>query len=180
MTACFFGYGSLVNRATHAYAPAYPARVTGWRREWRHLAGRPVAILTAVRDPRAAISGLIAPVPQGDWSALDLREAYYLRHPLGDELRHDGPPDARVQTYAVPDAPPAPVQPILRSYLDVVVQGYLQVFGPEGVQAFFDSTTGWEAPLLDDREAPIYPRHQMLSPQETALVDAHLERIRGG
>lgn len=28
----FFGYGSLVNRRTHDYAPLQKARVTGWRR----------------------------------------------------------------------------------------------------------------------------------------------------
>ena len=31
----FFGYGSLVNRATHDYRQAVPARLKGWRRVWR-------------------------------------------------------------------------------------------------------------------------------------------------
>ena len=48
----FFGYGSLVNRATHDFPEAHPARVTGWRRAWRHTDLRPVAYLTA--EPAAA------------------------------------------------------------------------------------------------------------------------------
>ena len=47
----FFGYGSLVNRATHDYSDAHPARIEGWRRAWRHVEGRKVAFLTAVPAP---------------------------------------------------------------------------------------------------------------------------------
>jgi hypothetical protein len=48
--------------------------------------------------------------------------------------------------------------PVLLSYLDVVVQGYLQEFDEAGVAHFFDTTDGWDAPLLDDRTHPHYPR----------------------
>ena len=54
----------------------------------------------------------------------------------------------------------------------MVVQGYDAVFGAEGVADFFATTRGWEAPVLDDRAAPLYPRHQVLAPQQLALVDA--------
>ena len=49
--AYFFGYGSLVNRNTHGYAPCHTARATGWRRTWARMADRPLAILTVVPDP---------------------------------------------------------------------------------------------------------------------------------
>ncbi|MEM7491215.1 MAG: gamma-glutamylcyclotransferase, partial [Pseudomonadota bacterium] len=55
MTPRFFGYGSLVNRRTHAYPDAAPFTIRGWRRAWRHTALRPVAFLTAVPDDGAAI-----------------------------------------------------------------------------------------------------------------------------
>ena len=51
------------------------------------------------------------------------------------------------------------------------------MFGLDGVAAFFDTTDGWDAPILDDRAAPRYPRHQRLAPDETALVDQHLSRL---
>ncbi|MEO1425117.1 MAG: gamma-glutamylcyclotransferase family protein, partial [Pseudomonadota bacterium] len=62
----FFGYGSLVNRATHAHDDAHPATLRGWRRMWRHTALRPVAFLTVVPAPGSRIDGLIAAVPGAD------------------------------------------------------------------------------------------------------------------
>ena len=69
----FFGYGSLVNRGTHDFDDAHPARLSGWRRIWRHTDLRPVAYLTVVPDASAEIDGLIAHVPDDDWAALDHR-----------------------------------------------------------------------------------------------------------
>lgn len=175
----FFGYGSLVNRATHDYADAHPARIPGWRRAWRHVEGRQVAFLTAVPDPASAIDGLIAHVPGGDWAALDMREHSYARvmaegvvHALG------GIPEIHI--YHAPEdmhEPASEMRPVLLSYIDVVVQGYLREFGEDGVARFFQTTDGWDAPIRDDRAEPIYPRHQVLSDGERALVDRWLARV---
>ena len=62
----FFGYGSLVNRATHDYRNTARATVCGWRRIWRHTSLREVAYLTVARSPGHEIDGLIAEVPDGD------------------------------------------------------------------------------------------------------------------
>jgi cation transport regulator ChaC len=62
----FFGYGSLVNRRTHDFAEAYPARIAGWRRAWVHTGLRDVAFLSAVAEPGCAMDGLIAAVPGAD------------------------------------------------------------------------------------------------------------------
>ena len=87
--AYFFGYGSLVNRATHGFEWRTAAHGAGWRRVWRHTDLRPVAFLTVVPDADAEIEGLIAPVPGADWAALDQREAAYLRAPAA---RDHAPP----------------------------------------------------------------------------------------
>lgn len=174
----FFGYGSLVNRATHVYAPAHRARLRGWRRAWRHTAHRDGPFLTAIPCPASEIDGLIAPVPGSDWAALDAREAGYARLPLGDGLAVATVNGIETQIYAVPDAAAvAGGGPILLSYLDVVLQGYLLEFGRGGVRAFMDTTDGWQTPVLDDRSAPRYPRHQRLSEAETAMVDAEIARL---
>ncbi len=160
----FFGYGSLVNRRTHGYPGGIPTTVRGWRRVWRHTRLHPAPFLTATRDAGSAIDGLTAEVPMGDWEALDAREAGYLREPLPE-----GP-----SIYHIPEghhAPPDALHPILLSYLDVVVQGYLTEFGEAGVARFFETTDGWDAPVRDDRAAPIYPRAQRLTHEERALVD---------
>lgn len=160
----FFGYGSLVNLGTHDYPSARRVTVSGWARTWRHAGGQPHAFLTAVPAPDQQIDGIAALVPGGDWAALDLREAAYLRVPLPDGTA----------IYHIPEDlhPPAETaNPILLSYLDVVVKGYLTEFGEEGVARFFATTSGWNAPILDDRAAPIYPRSQLLTGAEIALVD---------
>ena len=55
-----------------------------------------------------------------------------------------------------------------------MVQGFTAVYGADGADRFFQSTTGWDTPILNDRAAPIYPRHQQMQPHETELVDAAL------
>ena len=170
LPAAVFGYGSLVNTATHALAPLRVARLPGWRRAWRYTAHRTGPYLTAVPSPGDAIDGLIAAVPPSDWPALDAREVGYLRRPT---------PWAGVVVYAVP-APQAQVPgggPILLSYLDAVFQGFLRQFGPQGLADFIATTDGWEVGLRDDRAAPLYPRHQRLTPEERAQVDQALHAL---
>jgi hypothetical protein len=175
----FFGYGSLVNTATHSYGGARTARLRGWRRAWVHTDLSDVAILSAVPCDASEIDGLIAEVPGADWAALDAREFAYERLAAADRVTHDldGAPD--VSVYAVPAAhhrKAAQKHPILLSYLDVVLQGYLQQFGEAGVQGFIATTDGWDAPILDDRAAPRYPRHQPIAAAERALFDKLVDR----
>jgi hypothetical protein len=179
MTPYFFGYGSLVNRATHDHPDAQPASVTGWRRIWRHTALRPVAFLTVIPDPDTSIDGLVAAVPRGDWLALDEREHAYDRV-RAEQVTHGLIPDTDVHLYTIPDGKhgaPDRTHPVLLSYLDTVVQGYLNEFGVDGVGRFFDTTSGWDAPIADDRSRPLYARHQNLTRAQKALTDDHLNRL---
>lgn len=178
--SAFFGYGSLVNRATHAYPGARPARLSGWRRVWRHTGARQAAYLSVAQAPGAVIEGLIAEVPGADWAALDAREAAYRRVLLEPEsLAHDGPQPRSVHLYHTDPARPAPAaeHPILLSYLDVVVQGFLEAFGAQGVARFFATTDGWHMPVLDDRARPQYLRHVATGGEARQLTDIWLHRI---
>lgn len=174
----FFGYGSLVNRATHDYAPGEAVTLKGWRRVWRHTRLRDWPYLSAERA-EGEIDGLIAAVPNDDWALLDQREAAYRRHAVPHHHVTIAPDWAnRIEIYAVDEAHglPANQHPILLSYLDTVVQGFLREFGEPGVARFFATTTGWTT-LLDDREAPHYSRHQMTTPTERALTDHYTDRL---
>ncbi|NDW45116.1 gamma-glutamylcyclotransferase family protein [Ruegeria sp. PrR005] len=176
----FFGYGSLVNLTTHDFPDPRPARLKGWRRVWRHTDLRQVAFLTATPDPDCEIEGMIAHVPNDDWAALDAREWAYDRVPVTGAVSHDLTRPVDIAVYAVAtekQSLPSTRHPILLSYIDVVVQGYLRHFGEAGVERFFATTDGWEAPIINDRAAPRYPRHQVLKPSETALVDSHLAAV---
>lgn len=180
MTPWFFGYGSLVNTATHDYPNAAPATAVGWRRAWVQTQNRPYATLTAVAAPGCEIQGLVAEVPQGDWAALDLREALYERLPATQDVTPSPRADAETAIYAVPPrdwTTGAAQGPIILSYLDVVIQGYLHVFGTTGVAEFVATTDGWDTPVLDDRAAPIYPRAQVLTAWEVQTVDALLADV---
>ncbi len=174
----FFGYGSLVNRRTHSYPAARPARLAGHRRIWCDLDLRREAFLSVYPAPGAEIAGLVAEVPGGDWEALDLRETGYGRAAIEAGLTQTPPARAEVQIYAVPALAAAgqPSGPILLSYLDVVVQGFLEEFGRAGAEAFFATTDGWRE-VTDDRAAPRYPRHQVLEADQRAVVDAGLARL---
>ncbi|UWR91487.1 gamma-glutamylcyclotransferase [Phaeobacter inhibens] len=176
----FFGYGSLVNTRTHAYGQARTARLSGWRRAWVQTDLRPVAYLSAVPSADSRIDGLVAEVPGADWAALDDREFGYDRLAARDAVQHDLAPETEIAVYAIPASSQHAASmrhPILLSYLDVVIQGYLDVFGTEGVADFMRTTDGWDAPILNDRAAPRYPRAQALTTEERDLVDQHLGAV---
>jgi hypothetical protein len=172
LTPAFFGYGSLVNLATHDYPNARKATLQGWRRIWCQANTRPVAFLSVHQAP-GEIQGIIADVPGGDWAALDAREHAYKRHDVSETL---GGNTAIYQADPAKTAPPSTGHPILLSYLDVVVQGFLQHYGEQGVADFFASTDGW-GPIKDDRANPHYPRFQALTKAEQAITDHYVKGL---
>ncbi len=179
MTNFFFGYGSLVNCGTHDYSDAAPARLSGWRRRWCSTHAREVAYLSVWRAPGAEVDGLVASVGASEWAALDAREAAYDRLDVHADVAPAPRGASSLIAFSVPERNVLKEArlPIYLSYIDVVVQGYLRVFGQSGAAAFFDTTDGWDRPVIDDRAAPRYPRHQKLTPAERALVDEHLARL---
>lgn len=174
----FFGYGSLVNLNTHDYPNVRHASLTGWRRVWVRTPLREVAFLSAQPCKETTIDGVVADVPNHDWSALDARERGYERHPVSDQIATESR-SGSVSVYSVPTTGQIGSGDhfILLSYLDVVVQGFHQQYGSDGVAAFFESTAGWDTPILNDRDQPRYPRAQTLHPDETNLVDHHLRQL---
>ncbi|WP_299143294.1 gamma-glutamylcyclotransferase family protein [uncultured Tateyamaria sp.] len=179
MTPWFFGYGSLVNRATQDYPSAQTATLNNWRRVWVRTELRDVVFLSIHPAPGHQIDGLIAAVPDADWAALDLRETGYQRIDATSSVTHQS--DATtIAAYQVPtDAQRAGGDHhILLSYLDVVVQGFLQEFGYDGACAFFETTDGWDTPVRNDRAAPLYPRAQRLTAEEMAVTDALLAQVQ--
>ena len=174
----FFGYGSLVNIHTHSYLPYEKANMAGWRRKWCYTKFRDTPFLSAHFVDHGQISGLIALVPNNDWSALDERENGYDRTkiPFYSD-NNDG--ISEIQIYHVPDRNLSNYRSkkgIILSYLDCVIKGYLKQFGEEGVADFFETTDGWNCKIFNDRLNPIYPRHVELSPYERSLVDYYLKR----
>lgn len=202
--AGYFGYGSLVNRATlgAGVVAAIPARLNGWRRSWRPRPdmgptpgvtlpdGLTPALLSAHRAEGSAIDGLLVIDLAVNLPAIDAREFRYHRRDIalgelafdagrierGTGLRLD--PGTRLHVYEARTEHPetAGPSPILRSYLDAVMQGFLREFGEEGVHRFVAETGAFHLPIHDDRRAPLYPRAVRLTPAETELFDLALGR----
>ena len=179
---CVFGYGSLVNASTHDFLASNPARLSGWRRYWCQIEATDHAFLSIRRSEGDIIDGLLARVEPQQWPGLDAREAGYDRLSSlaaiykGDHAAHE----SACAVYAVPPitSPTRPCTvPILRSYLDVVLQGYLTVFGLDGAKRFMASTD-WNCAVLDDRAAPLYPRHQHISAAENSAITALLHSFQ--
>jgi hypothetical protein len=189
----YFGYGSLVNPATRLSVPGeMRVALKGWRRQWRLAADTPmgrVCGLSVGRDPGSVIEGLLVPVEPDEEAVIDARETGYDRVPLsvGDfdflDTKPGDPPinlteawlyeaDRESRAWASTE------NRILRSYLDVVLQGYMRMFGVEAMERFLRTTDGLvpEA-ILEDRSAPLYPRAVSLSEEERALIDAALSNF---
>lgn len=190
----YFGYGSLVNRATlrTGIVAAYPARLSGWRRFWRappdlgsldHDRERP-ALLTVGRQAGAAIDGLLVIDLAENLAAVDAREIHYHRRDIaaGDLSFPAATPaftcplhvyEAREDVAVVPGAPL-----IWRSYLDAVMQGFRAEYGADGVRRFIAETAGFDFAIAEDRAAPLYPRAVRLDGEEIGLYDALTARLK--
>lgn len=175
MTFSVFGYGSLVNRATLPdHVSARPATVRGFRRGWRaasRSAGRGVCAVSIFEADGAEIDGLVVTFEDEVWPVIEAREHRYRWFELPDF------PEPVLAFRAEPEVDRwgDREHPVHLTYVDAVLQGFLREFGEAGARRFMTTTDGWHVPVLDDRDAPRYPRAQPLSAGERALVDRLLE-----
>ncbi|MHC5653303.1 gamma-glutamylcyclotransferase family protein [Stappia sp.] len=191
MRITYFGYGSLVNTKTLGpEAVATAGTLEGWQREWRAwwpADGTAGALssctLTVRRDPRSAIRGVMVSEPAEQLAVLDRRESRYVRVPgIGPSFRADtgAPGDDAAFLYEAETQirrPGSEEHPILQSYLDCVLAGFHAFWGEAGVRHFLETTDGWEAPVLADRDRPVYPRAQAIAPELLARFDALLAEL---
>ncbi len=177
-----FGYGSLVNRKTHDFAPSRPAEIKDWQRSWSHRirsSGQGASSLTITPAPGVSIKGLVSTVRPDQIAGLDAREAGYDLHTLpapvfGGQLAKTDP----IHTYISADDQIGDAEhPILQSYLDTVLLGFLREFAESGVTHFLDTTVGWQTPILKDRINPIYPRTTPLAADHADFFDQELKKL---
>lgn len=175
----YFGFGSLVNTATLRtdYIETIPVALKGWRRHWQ---GRPavddpeIALLSIHKHEDAQLHGLIVVDSLKNLEAVDKREQGYQRVQLGhsDFVAQGRDLPANLYVYVAntanePDSQP----PLLQSYLDAVMQGYLNEYGSSGLAHFIETTIGFEREIILDRNQPRYPRAIALDQTSAELFD---------
>lgn len=177
----YFGYGSLINRATHLndVIDVRAAHLKGWRRFWQlrpDIPGFPAVLLSVRREPGAVCDGVVVVDHTDNLAALDAREARYSRSEVAANdlvLPDGGHPAMPVYVYQANEADPPHRDPphILQSYLDAVMKGLLEVHGEQAVAAFIATTDGFDYPIHRDRDRPVYPRAIAIGDDEMALFD---------
>lgn len=201
----YFGYGSLVNRETRpAQEIAYPARLKGWRRVWEHRVTHPnrdkrctslsiesfdTGQFPASAAGPAAIDGVVVRLPLSDLHQLDEREAGYERltlpisdfdlpQVLTDQLLGEMHSQSVMVYRSLPHnrALADDDHPVLQSYIDCVMAGFLRCYGESGVQAMISSTRGWERAIFNDRDEPYYPRWVPVAQERQQYFDSCIER----
>ncbi len=181
-TIAYFGYGSLVNLGSlrTPYISAHRVTLNGWKRIWQTRPADPgsfavtdgLAFLSAVQTDNAKIDGMLITDHASSLKSLDERESLYSRVTLNpNDLHHH---DEKVNTpdqflYVADEYPAGSNTKILRSYLDVVMQGYFQHFGEQGLEDFFSTTLNFDLEIQEDRDKPLYPRATHLNSDELAL-----------
>lgn len=179
-----FGYGSLVNTTTHDFSVLGTINVTGWRRVWAHRSASPklnATSLSITPQSGSQIMGIILQVPHHLRDDLAQRERGYAFEPLEAHQNSDAQTHPGLGTY-VSQKPlmGSKAYPILQSYLDVVLSGYWEIAGEAGVRDFLHSTSGWDTPILRDRNTPRYPRARPLSPDLQRKFDGLVEEMGAG
>ncbi|MEE9313709.1 MAG: gamma-glutamylcyclotransferase family protein [Rhizobiaceae bacterium] len=183
-TIAYFGYGSLVNLDTlrTPYISAHRARLKGWRRAWlsypstanNFVKNTDMAFLSVEQAPTTAIEGLVVIDHSSSLASLDKREDAYDRVEISHdslEFLDENPLQGNTKAYLYVAQQPAANQKtnILRSYLDAVMQGYQTNFGEIGIERFMATTTNFNCCILEDRDAPYYPRSVALNDAEREL-----------
>lgn len=185
----YFGYGSLVNENTlrTKYIASIPAELKNWRRMWDIPTGidfgaQTVSLLTARPSQEHATKGVIVFDLAENLPDVDKREHNYDRRTIqhhdidiADEFRDLNCEFYVYEAHKHPD-PSDEKPPILQSYLDAVLQGFLNIYGESGVEDFVASTANFHTPILRDRETPRYPRSVSLSHRERELIDYFLQQ----
>jgi hypothetical protein len=183
-TLYLFGYGSLVDQVSRVSGCIWPVQLIGFTRAWRHCIDTQwgkVCALTIVPNGSAEVTGVLIPVNPAELVELDEREIGYIRRSVGrDDVigkSFSSSEPMKVFTYFSERRhlrPGCLEYPIWKSYVEYILARYIELFGKNASRAFIQETIGWEAPMLDDRLCPKYPRAEPLSAQMRTIIDESL------
>lgn len=187
------GYGSLMQEASRQRSmpkvtAAYPVEVLGYRRGWFAKGGAEgldTTYLGVVPSAGERLNAVIFQVDAGDFTALDKREYFYCRLPVGGShftlLKPDATPEISGQVWLYVNRPESIAVatrnfPIVESYVDIFVSGCLEQeerYGLPGfAQACLATTANWSTEWINDR---IYPRRPFIHQPRATQIDKLLK-----
>ncbi|KAJ3223688.1 hypothetical protein HDU81_009032 [Chytriomyces hyalinus] len=159
----------------HSSIKTIPAVVSGFKRSWEYKCSRrQYTAVSVTRDESSATNGVLVRVQWAQLRALDAREAGYTREMITmDKLRlyedseklnnehfatdsNNLPSNAIVFMYTLDSSnnhTASPSVPIPQSYVDCIVAGALQTHGYAFAREFVQTTAGWAAHWVNDRNA---------------------------
>ncbi|GAB3487316.1 gamma-glutamylcyclotransferase family protein [Marinomonas epiphytica] len=163
------GYGSLINSVSRAKTgetgQVWPVKLDGFQRHWSIMSRDAVMSSVAVVQARGeSCNGVLVEVPEDQFPLFDERETGYHRAKIDlqqlTSYSEEPLPNGTYWVYYTDNVLiPNQQSPIVLSYLDVILSGCLE-HGDAFAQDFLALTKGWQAPLLNDRQQPRYPRVQ--------------------
>lgn len=159
-----FGYGSLVNSESRAASlkcqkSVVAARISpefGYKRVWNYRGPGFTALGLVKTENATSINGIIYGVDESNMDILDEREKDYIRVEVPWELVESVdwmhlPKDGHLWIYVPINCyPPSPNYPLLQSYIDTCVTGFLE-YSEEFAIEFLETTEGWSPYWLNDR-----------------------------
>lgn len=195
-----FGYGSLIEdesreSTTPSAVDAWPVRVKGLRRGWWARGGpggMTTTFLGAIVDPaqpNASCNGVIYKVTDIELADTDRREtAGYQRCQIDPQTitMLEGSPQPPPGIYWVylnvltpaqlKDNLPSPQFPMVQSYVDICINGCLEVEGRYATAAgftaeFIGTTEAWSRYWVNDR---LYPRRPFIYVPNASQIDTAL------
>lgn len=180
-----FGYGSLINPDSRTHTgktdDALLCEVKDIKREWNfRVPEAHVTALGATLQSNTVCNGVLIPIDTEELGKFDIREKGYTRVPLlkkNVELSNGKLPSNRIWAYLL-DSPQKPnsQNPIIQSYIDVVLSGCITVGGGDFAKRFISTTSGWLADWIGDRANPKYPRAMKEVPL-APVIDGLLREI---
>lgn len=170
-----FGYGSLINRNTWSFNASFELiNIPGWVRQWRKIIKMnfgEICVLTISPDENFNIDGIIIFTDLLTSTIIKQREIGYQK-----TIVHETPTGPIFAYTANIDSFKwaSEQAPILQSYIDTVAYGFYQELGMSGFLNFFATTQGWQLPILNDRDQPLYSRAIKIDPEFLSLIDQQI------
>ena len=169
MNSYIFAYGGLIlaesrSMTLGAASVAMPVMLDGFERFWGFAA--PAYGLTSLSlrmNQGKKCAGVLFPITAPQLALLDVREEGYERvmvaaqdiNPLAPLF---GGINGRIFTYiAETENAPSTTNPIVQSEVDAILTGCLREHGEPFAREVVQTTSGWQGPWLNDRQAPRFP-----------------------